>query len=240
MLILRSLAFNIAFYLNVAVLMICGFFFYFTPRSWSMWALKQWSRTSLFWLKWLAGITLEVRGQEHVPQTACLIALKHQSAFETFALFHLFRDPAIVLKRELMWLPLMGWFNIKFQHIPVDRDAGPKALRRLIAHAKRATGKDRQILIFPEGTRRPVGAEPDYKPGVAALYTQLDVPCIPAALNSGVFWPRRSFLRHPGTIVVEFLEPLPPGMPRRKFMSELEGRLEPASDSLAREGRQES
>jgi 1-acyl-sn-glycerol-3-phosphate acyltransferase len=216
--------------------MIAGFFFLLTPRRVSMKALKAWSRFFVFMCKTLGGIGFEVRGREHIPHGAALVAGKHQSMWETFALFHLLDDPAIVLKKELMYIPLVGWFLMKFRMIPVDRTAGPKALKNLVRHAKTAVARGRQIIIFPEGTRMAVKAAPDYKPGVAALYTALKVPCAPFALNSGVFWPRRSFWRWPGTIVVEFLEPIEPGLPRRQFMARLEEAIEPAARKLAEEG----
>ena len=123
----------------------------------------------------------------------------------------------MVLKRELMLIPLFGWFAHKFRMIPVDRGAGTTALKRLIGRAKEAVRQGRQVVIFPEGTRRTPGAPPDYKPGAVALYLNLGVPCVPLALNSGVFWPRRKFMRYPGTILMEFLPAIPPGLPRAGF-----------------------
>ena len=237
---LRSLALNLAFYILYPVTMILGFFYLFTPRSASMKALKWWSGVFRGLCRHLAGIRFEVRGLEHLPKgRPLLVAGKHQSMWETFALYDLFDDPAIVLKRELTWIPLVGWFIRKFEMIPVEREKGPAALKALVRHARRAIDEGRQILIFPEGTRRPVDAPPDYKPGVAALYTALKVPCVPFALNSGLFWPRRRFWRWPGTVVVEFLPVIEPGLSRRDFMTELEARIEPAARRLAEEGREE-
>ena len=139
------------------------------------------------------------------------MASKHQSAWETFALIPLFRDPALLMKRELFWIPFHGWFSHKFDMIPVDRDKGPAALRRMLREAKKRVAAGREIIIFPEGTRRAPGAPPDYKTGVALLYESLGVPCVPVALNSGLFWPRRSLTRRPGTIVVEIPRPDPAG-----------------------------
>ncbi len=216
----------------------CGAVFYFTPRAWSMAALKVWARSSLWWLKVIAGVRFEVRGAEHIPAGAAMVAGKHQSLWEIFALLPLLDDPAVVLKRELNFIPLFGWFAVKFKMIAVDRGAGASALKRLIATAKTAVKQDRQVLIFPEGTRRPPDAGPDYKPGAAALYLQLGVPCVPFALNSGLYWPRRKFLRHPGTITVEFLPAIPPGLKRRDFSARLEAAIETATAALVNEGRQ--
>ena len=207
----------------------------FAPRSWAMWALALHARTELWLLKMIVGTKLEVRGREKLPKGACLVASKHQSAWETFALIPLFRDPAYLMKRELFWIPFHGWFSYKFKMIPVDRDKGPAALRRMLAEAKIRAAAGREIIIFPEGTRRAPGAPPDYKTGVFLLYEALQIPCVPVALNSGLFWPRRSFKRYPGTIIVEFLDPIPPGLSKREFLPRLQGAIETASNRLIAE-----
>jgi 1-acyl-sn-glycerol-3-phosphate acyltransferase len=178
---------------------------------------------------------MEVRGIDKLPKGACLVVSKHQSAWDTFALVPLFRDPAIVLKDELKWIPFYGWFCVKFEHILVKRDKAALALKRMIADARQRAEQGREIVIFPEGTRRPPGAPPDYKPGYVALYEGLELPCVPLALNSGLYWPRRSILRFPGTIIVEFLDPLPAGMPRKEFRRVIEAQLEEASARLIAE-----
>lgn len=235
MLILRSYLFAIAFYVTTALFLLLGSWLLLGPRLWAMEGLRLHGLASLWLLKHIAGTRMEVRGHERVPQGACLIVSKHQSAWDTFALVPLFRDPAIVLKDELKWIPFYGWFCVKFEHILVKRDRAAAALKALVEQARSRIAQDRQVVIFPEGTRRTPGAPPDYKPGYVALYEGLGVPCIPLALNSGLFWPRRSLLRFPGTIVVEFLEPIPPGMPRKAFKAELEKRLEDASNRLVTE-----
>jgi 1-acyl-sn-glycerol-3-phosphate acyltransferase len=164
------------------------------------------------------------------------VAAKHQSVWETFSLLVLFDDPAFILKRELMWIPLFGWLAAKARQVPVDRRAGSQALVQMNARAREEAERGRQIVIFPEGTRRPPGAPPAYKFGVAHLYSSLGFPCVPVALNSGLYWPRRRMIRRPGTIVVEILPPLPPGMARDAFFRELQERLEEASNRLYGEG----
>jgi len=227
------------FYLNLVVFMVLGLWFLFTPRAWAVAALKVWSQASQWWLQAIVGTRVEVRGREHLPAGAALVAGKHQSMWETFALFPLLHDPAIVLKRELTWIPLFGWFAWKFGMIPVDRAARGMALKSLLRRAEAAVADNRQILVFPEGTRRAPDAAPDYKPGATALYLKLKVPCVPFALNSGLFWPRRKFLRRPGTIVVEFLPAIPPGLDRREFERRLVEAIEPATARLVAEARQD-
>ena len=239
MIYLRSALFNVVFYVNLALFLVLGSGFYFTPRKWSIRALQIWARSSLFWLRVLAGIRIEVRGRENIPAGACLVAGKHQSFWETFAILPLLDDPAMVLKKELTYIPFFGWFIRKFQMIPVERSAGTQALRSLMDAAERAVSEGRQVVIMPEGTRRAPGDAPDYKPGAAAVYGKLDVPCVPFGLNSGLFWPRRQFLRRPGTIVISFLEPIPPGLPRKTFQARLQDAIEFETARLVTEGQQQ-
>ena len=195
-----------------------------------------WARLVLFGLKAFAGIGLEVRGP--TPKGAVLVASKHFSMWETMAMLALLPRPAIVLKRSLLRIPLYGWYAMKMQMIAIDRKAGAKALRAMHRASRRALAKGRPILIFPEGTRRKPWARPAYKPGVAGLYLQLGVPCVPVAHNSGLFW-AGPFLRKPGTIVVEYLEPIPAGLKREAFMAVLEQRIETATVKLLEEGQRQ-
>jgi 1-acyl-sn-glycerol-3-phosphate acyltransferase len=231
----RSLLFNVLFYVTTTLFVVIGSPLLFAPRKWAMAALAVHGRFEIWLLEVIAGTRLEVRGQDKLPKGACLVASKHQSAWETFALIPLFRDPAMLMKRELFWIPFHGWFSKKFEMIPVDRDKGPTALRRMLREAKKRVADGREIIIFPEGTRRPPGAPPDYKTGVILLYEALGIPCVPVALNSGLFWPRRSILRKPGTIVVEFLDPIPPGLPKAEFLTRLTGAIETASTRILAE-----
>jgi len=231
----RSLLFNLLFYVTTALYVVLGSPLLFAPRSWAMAALANHAHFELFLLRHIVGLKLEVRGQDKLPRTACLVASKHQSAWETFALIPLFRDPALLMKRELFWIPFHGWFSKKFEMIPVDRDKGPAALRAMLRETRKRVVDGREIIIFPEGTRRPPGAPPDYKTGVVLLYEALGIPCVPVALNSGLFWPRRSLLRRPGTIVVEFLDPIPPGLPKSEFLLRLIESIETAANRLLAE-----
>ncbi|MGQ0484663.1 MAG: lysophospholipid acyltransferase family protein [Hyphomicrobiales bacterium] len=237
MIVLRSVLFNIAFYVNLALFLVLGAEFFLLPRKWAIRALQSWAKTSLFLLRVIAGTGMEVRGREHIPKGAALVAGKHQSFWETFAILPLLDDPAMVLKKELTWIPFFGWFIFKFRMIAVERSAGTAALRSLMARAAQEIEAGRQIVIMPEGTRRGPDDPPDYKPGAAALYGKLGVTCTPFALNSGLYWPRRKFLRYPGTIIIEFLPPIPPDQPRREFQTQLETAIETATAKLVSEGR---
>jgi 1-acyl-sn-glycerol-3-phosphate acyltransferase len=236
MLIARSLLFNAVFYVHILVCMVAYLPLLLAPRKVLLRAVQAWARSNLWLLKVLTGTRVEFRGRERIPPGPLLVAAKHQSLWETFALLTVFDDPAFVLKRELMWLPLFGWLAWKAEMVPVDRGAGSSALAAMNERARAEALRGRQILIFPEGTRRAPSAEPAYKFGIAHLYANLGLPCLPVALNSGLFWPRRRFIRRPGTIVVEFLEPIPPGLPRKEFLDQLQACIELASSRLVAEG----
>lgn len=229
---LRSALFNIVFYVNLIVFLVIGSPVFLMPRKVAVRALQFWAASSLWWLKVICGTRMEVRGLQHLPKGPLLVAGKHQSFWETFAILPLLDDPCMVLKKELSFIPLFGWYIPKFRMIAVARDAGAKAMRKLLADGKREMAEGRQIVIMPEGTRVAPGAAPDYKPGAAALYGALAVPCVPFALNSGLFWPRRKFLRLPGTIVLEFLPAIPPGLPRKEFQERLQASIETATNRL--------
>jgi len=237
--ILRSLLFNLAFYLNLGVLLIGAFLALVLPRRAVLDMAKLWGRTSVWLLRVICGTRVEFRGLEKLPKGALIVAAKHQSTWETFALLRLFNDFTFIVKRELMWIPIFGWCMAKGRMIPVDRGAGSQALGAMTKRAREEIRTGRQLIIFPEGTRRPPGAEPHYKFGVAHLYAEVGVPCVPVALNSGLFWPRRAFLRLPGTIVVEFLDPIPPGLDKDVFFKRLQTDIETATARLITEGEAE-
>jgi 1-acyl-sn-glycerol-3-phosphate acyltransferase len=229
---LRALLFNVGFYLWTATLGILALPVLLGPRRWSMALGELWAAGTMRLLGWIVGLTWEVRGLEHLPRGAAIIAMKHQSAWDTIALPLIFRDPAVVLKRELLWIPLYGWYAARAAAIPVDRSAGAKALRRMVAAAAIPAREGRPLVIFPEGTRTAVGQRRPYQPGVAALYRQLGLPLVPVAVNSGLFWGRRAFLKRPGRITVEILPAIPPGLDRREALQELERRIEDATARL--------
>jgi 1-acyl-sn-glycerol-3-phosphate acyltransferase len=182
---------------------------------------------------------VEFRGVEKIPKGPLIVASKHQSMWETISLLPFFEAPFFALKRELTFIPLFGLFLIKTRMIAIDRRGGGRALIAMARRARQEVLQGRQFVIFPEGTRRPAGAPPQYKPGIALIYTECGVPCLPVALNSGLFWPRRTFMRYPGTLVVEFLDPLPPGLSRDEFLDRMRTAIEQATDRLVAAGRAE-
>ncbi|WP_051241578.1 lysophospholipid acyltransferase family protein [Stappia stellulata] len=230
---LRSLVF-LALVLTTLVLAAPFTVLLVLPRSCCLAVVRRLVRFWLWALKVLTGLSYEVRGRENLPTTPCLIASKHQSAFETIALQVILDDPAFVLKRELTLIPVAGWAMWRLNHIRIDRAAGAAALMNLMRDARKRLDEGRSVVIFPEGTRRTPLAPPDYKPGLIALYRSLKAPCVPVALNSGVFWPRRSLWRYPGRIVVEVLPPIAPGLNAKAFETRLQDAIESRSAELAR------
>jgi 1-acyl-sn-glycerol-3-phosphate acyltransferase len=199
-------------------------------------AARLWAGSQRLVLSWL-GVTTVVRGMENIPAGACLIAMKHQSTYDTIGPFFFLKDPAFVLKTELLSAPVFGWYCKRMEMIPIDRDGGAKTMRQMLAAAKVAAGQGRPIIIFPEGTRQDVGAPPDYKPGVAGIYRALNLPCIPLAVNTGMTWSGGSGVKRitPGRVVFEALAPIEPGLSREAFMARLEQALEPATARLVAE-----
>ncbi len=203
------------------------------PARFTCAAARVWASLVLFGLKWLAGLGLEIRGE--VPEGPVLVASKHFSAWETIALMAVLRYPSIVMKKSLLRLPVNGWYSRKMQMLAIDRAAGASALRSMAAGAAQVLAQGRPVVIFPEGTRKKLHDAPDYKPGVAALYAHLHATCVPAAHNSGLFW-TGPFLRRPGTITLQFLEAIPPGLSRREFMATLQTGVEAATEILLKQG----
>ena len=231
----KAVVFNLAFFAWTAALGTAGLPFLLTPRAATMRFGRFWAKSVLGLLRAVVGLDHEVRGLDRIPGSGCIIAMKHQSAWDTLILPVALGDPAVVLKRELLLLPFFGWYAARAGSISIDRKAGAGGLRRMIASARPAAGAGRAIVIFPEGTRVAPGERLPYQPGVAALYQALGLPLVPAAVNSGLFWGRRSFVKRPGRIVLEFLDPIPPGWPRPRLMAELERRIETATSALLHE-----
>jgi 1-acyl-sn-glycerol-3-phosphate acyltransferase len=233
---LRSALFLVWFAIVSIVMNVGSLPLLLLPPRFTLASAKIWARLVLFGLRWAAGLKVEVRGA--IPGARVLVAIKHFSMWETIALLAVLSRPAIVLKQSLLKIPFYGWYSRKMRMIAIDRSTGAKAIRRMHSGAIRALSDGRPIVVFPEGTRRKPHAPPDYKPGIAALYGQLRIPCVPATHNSGLFW-AGSFIRKPGTIVLQFLEPIPPALPRGEFMSLLQWRIEEATNELLAQGEEQ-
>ncbi|KIZ39099.1 MULTISPECIES: lysophospholipid acyltransferase family protein [Rhodopseudomonas] len=236
---LRSLIFNVLFYLLLTFWVLIGIPTYLMPRWGIMNIGKYWGRSSIWLMRVVCNIKVEYRGLEKIPQGPLIVASKHQSMWETFALLQFFDQPLYILKRELLYIPLFGWYLIKSHMIGVKRGVGGRSLIEMARRAGEEVRRGRQLIIFPEGTRTPVDAPPNYKTGVGQIYVDCDVPCLPVALNSGLFWPRRTFMRYPGTLVVEFLDPLPAGLRRREFLTRVSTAIETATNRLVEDARRE-
>lgn len=232
MLLFRSLLFTALFYLWSVFWVLLILPLVLGPRIWMVRSWAIWSGVVILLLRLVCNIRVEFRGRQYIPRTQALIAPKHQCMFDVFAQFTVLPDSCFVTKKELMWIPLFGWYASKGRMIAVDRAGQAAALRKMVADAKDRFADQRQLVIFPEGHRGEPGVPGDYKPGIAALYRELDVAVHPMATNAGVHWPAHGVLRHPGTIVYEYLEPIPPGLKRAEFMRVLQDRIETASNKL--------
>ncbi|OYQ36396.1 1-acyl-sn-glycerol-3-phosphate acyltransferase [Niveispirillum lacus] len=231
---LRSLLFNLVFFSWTAVYCFLIAWTLVMPRPVMLAMIRFYMRTLTLLERTIIGLRYEVKGIENLPKEgAYLVGAKHQSMWETMKLHLMFRDPAIVLKHELIYIPLWGWFAWKAQMIPVKRGKRGAAIASLVRGARAMKAMGREIVIFPQGTRVAVGEYRPYKVGIAVLYEDLGVPLVPMALNSGVFWGRKTFIKRPGLITIEFLPPIPPGLPKDVALFELEARLESASNRLA-------
>jgi 1-acyl-sn-glycerol-3-phosphate acyltransferase len=235
MILIRSLVFNIAFYLSFILLMIIGLPTMVVSRQSVLVIVKLWARVSLWLLAAICGAKMEFRGLHNLPKGAAIIAPKHQSFLETIALIVVLEDFTYILKKELLTIPFFGWWLKASDQIAIDRSKGSGTLTQLQKAVREKLAMGRQVVIFPEGTRKPIGAAPAYKTGVAILCADCEVPCTPVALNAGLFWPRRSMMRPPGTVVIEFLPPIEHGLDKRQFLQALETAIEPATNALVAE-----
>ena len=230
---LRSLLFNVYLYAMTALVAVGGAPAMLISQDATYRVTRLWSQLVNIGLRAICNIHVEIRGQENLPpDRPSLIACKHQSMWDTIIFLSLLPRPVYILKKELGLIPFFGWYTIVTGMVRVDRDGHASALKKMIIDSRRCLAAGKTLVIFPEGSRAPAGGKLEYKPGIAALYHQLGVGCVPAALNSGVFWPRRKFIRRPGTIVLEFLPPVAPGLTRRDFMATLEDRIERATNRL--------
>jgi len=243
MMYIRSIVFNILYYaIWTPIVCICMLPCLIFPRAFTVWVASFYQKGTYVLEKCILDLDYEVRGLEHRPPRgqSYIVGAKHQSAYETLKLYDLFGDPTIILKKELLYIPLFGWFLKKLDVIAIDRGNREKSLASLIEGAKRMRHDKRPIVIFPQGTRVNVDAttkEQPYKGGITKLYMATDMPIIPLAMNSGLYWPRNAFWKKSGKVIFEFLPPIPPGLPASEAMKILEERVETASARLVEEGR---
>jgi len=235
MVVVRSFLFNMFFFSWTALSVVVMALLLPFHRDAMAKVVDVWARVLSVALKALVGLGFEVRGEQNIVNGPAIYAAKHQSAWDTFVYFLILKNPSYVLKKELLSIPVWGWAARKYGAIAVDRKGGGAALKKMVADAKDRIERNMSIVIFPEGTRTQPGGRQPYHPGVAAFYNNVEVPVIPVALNSGLFWGRRSFAKHPGVIVVEFLPVIEKGLRRREFMAQLEATVEAASDRLIEE-----
>jgi 1-acyl-sn-glycerol-3-phosphate acyltransferase len=229
---LRSLVFNILFYVVFLLWSLVALPTFVLPRPAMLKVASWWAKTNILLMRAICGIKVEFRGVEKIPKGPLIVASKHQSMWETISLLHFFEAPFFVVKRELKFIPLFGLFIIKTDMVAIDRAKGGRALLAVLRRAEEEVRRGRQFVIFPEGTRTAPGAPPHYKAGIGMVYVDCGVPVLPVALNSGLFWPRRTFMRYPGTLVVEFLDPIPPGLKRDEFLTRVESVIETATNRI--------
>ena len=234
----RSVVFNVSFYVFIVVWLIAGLPLFLSNRGVRQRYIARLNR-GVFWLmRTICRLDLAVTGRENIPPGRLLVAAKHQSAIDNFIVWSLFPDPTYILKRELRLVPLLGWWIKAMRMIPVDRGGGPSVHKELSKCVAAELAENRQVMIFPEGTRKAPGSPPDYKRGVALLYMNSGAPCLPVALDTGLYWPRRSFMRWPGTIRIEILPAIEPGVRRDAFLALLQERIETATNRMLMEASQ--
>ncbi|WP_237153324.1 lysophospholipid acyltransferase family protein [Oryzibacter oryziterrae] len=230
--LVRSLLYSVYFFVGTLVLMILLSPAMLFGRSGAMAAARLWARIIMGGHQVITGIRHEFRNFDRLPKGGAILAIKHQSTWETIALMPHIGDPAFILKRELTWIPLFGWWLAAARMIPVNRGKGASAMKQMTEEARARVNAGQKVVLFPEGTRRPAGAEPAYKSGIAFLYGELKVPVVPIALNSGTCWPRKALVHRRGTIVAEVLAPIPPGLGLKEMLKRLQADLEAGCDRL--------
>ena len=233
----RSVLFNILFLLTTAIQLVFWLpVYFFMPREDGWKVVKLWAWITLWMQYHIIGTRFDFRGTEHIPKTGgFILACKHQSSWETYTVVPFLSDPSYILKRELMFVPIFGWFAWKMKVISVNRGKKSEALKDMARTARQQYEDGRQIVIYPEGTRKFAFDEPSYKYGITHMYTNVNARVLPAALNSGLFWPRRGWMLYKGTCVLEFMPVIEPGMESKEFAVKLEKTIEDKTSSLMQE-----
>lgn len=231
----RSLIFIVQLYLVMLILGLVFAPFAIFTREAAFAACNSFCVWARWTARWMVGIRTEVRG--HVPTGEVIVAAKHQSFLDILLIFHALPRAKFIMKRELLWTPIIGIYAKRLGCVPVNRGKRGAAIAQMVKDVAAEFKDPGQLVIYPQGTRVAPGDYKAYKAGTGVLYDALGQPCVPVATNVGLFWPRKGILRKPGLAVVEFLEPLPAGMPRDRFMAELEQRVEASSTALMEEAR---
>ncbi|MBA5724012.1 1-acyl-sn-glycerol-3-phosphate acyltransferase [Candidatus Liberibacter sp.] len=241
MILIRSIIFNILFCINILLAAIISI------PLWLLSTKKQFMRFARIWvniqqllLKYVTKTCLKVEGLEHIPPKGCIIAIKHQSSWDTIFFLTCLNDPIFIVKRSIFYIPLFGWYCFRLGMIGVDRNSKRIDMRNIIKRSQKTVEQNRQLVIYPEGTRRPPGAKTIYKKGIAHIYNSLSVPVIPIVVHAGLFWPHKGFMRYPGNFKVRILPPIPPGMPKEDFFAKLQDNMEYESKKLLLETIQEN
>ena len=238
MTLLRSLLFVIWMYGLMAIMGILFLPTLIMPKGVILWGISVYARSLILGLRLICGIETEIRGQQNMPRGTVLYAGKHHCMLDVFIPFIVTRAPVVIMKKELLWYPFLGWYALKAAMIPIDREGTTKTLKKMVVEAKERAADGRQIVIFPEGTRVEPGAAPAYHAaGLSALAKAIEEPIVPVATNAGLCWPGRGLKRSKGKIVYEIQPPIPAGLSRRDLMARLETELEAASNALIEEGR---
>lgn len=233
----RSFAFFLWFYLSLGACGLVGLPMALASWKGSMIPIRWWANGNLAALRIICGIRTEFRGLHNLPSVPCIVAMGHQSTYDTIVPFLFLKQPAFVLKQELMSAPILGFYAGLARMIPIDRDGAVRTLKNMLARAQQEFADDRDVVIYPEGTRQGPDAPIDLKSGVAAIYRAVDRPCVPIAVNSGLYWRGSSNVRGPGVMIFEVLPPIEPGLKREEFMRRLRDALAPAKTALVAEGR---
>lgn len=229
----RSLIFVVNIYAMMGIMGIVFFPWAVISRRGALTACHTWCRWVRWTARWMVGLRTEVRGTP--PADEVLIAAKHQSFLDIILIFGAVPAGKFIMKRELMWAPVIGQYALKIGCVPVDRGKRSQAIRKMVTDVAKGRQQPGQLIIYPQGTRIAPGVKAPYKVGTGVLYEELGQDCVPVAANVGVFWPRKGIMRKPGTAVVEFLPRIPAGRSRPEFMAQLEGEVETASVRLMKE-----
>ena len=230
--VIRSILFYVFLALWTILMGIICFPYLFVSYQYLRKPVNIWLKGIFKLLQIICNITYEIRGKENIPSYAVLVASKHQSAFETFALFYHINNSIFIHKRQLFFIPIFGQYLKKINMISIDRSEGTIAMRKMLKQTKQKIQEGKSIIIFPEGTRKKPGENPDYKTGIAGIYKNLETEVLPVAVNSGHYWPKHTFIKKPGKIIIKFLQPIPTKLEKKEFLERIESVIEEETNKI--------